>query len=143
MFTSVKRVGARAFSLVELIAVIAILAILAAVAVPRFFDYTGKARSASVKSTLSATRSAIANFYADKAANGTPAYPTLAELNALGTVMQEPLPSNPYNNAKTIASATYNASAPPVSGSAGWNYDPATGRFWANSDTTGVDENEW
>lgn len=136
----------RGFSLVELIAVVVVLAVLAAVAVPKFFNYSTKAKESSVKSTLAATRSAIANFYADAAANGTPAYPTLVELQTLGTVLRERMPANPFvtgDTADDIRAATFNATTPPVSGSEGWNYDAATGRFWANSDTASINENEW
>ena len=133
-----------AFTLIELIAVIVVLAILAGVAVPKYFDYSTKAKESAAKATLGATRSAMANFYANEAlTNGSAAYPSLVELQTVGTVLEQPLPANPYNNSSTVQGATWNASAPPVSGTAGWNYDASAGRFWANSDTTGVDENEW
>lgn len=137
------RMGRRGFSLVELIAVIAVMAILAAVAIPKFFNYTDKAKEASVKATLATTRTAIANFYADKAATGTAAYPTLKELRTLGTVLREEMPANPFNKSDTIANAVFNATTPPTAGKAGWNYDPATGRFWANTATASVNENSW
>jgi hypothetical protein len=62
------------------------------------------------------------------------------QLQTLGTVMQEPIPANPYNNDATIAAAAW-AATPPVSGTNGYNYDAATGRFWLNSST--VSENTW
>jgi prepilin-type N-terminal cleavage/methylation domain-containing protein len=131
---------ARAFTLIELIAVIVVLAILAGVAIPKYIDYTANARSAAVKGTLGGVRSAIANFYANAAVGGSPAFPTLVQLQTTGTVMQETLPANPYNNSATIAAATW-AATPPVSGANGWNYDATAGKFWANSNTTG--ENAW
>lgn len=132
------------FTLVELIAVIIVLAILAGVAVPKYFDYTAKARESATKASLGNARSAIANFYTNEALqNGTAAYPTLAELETLGTVLQESFPPNPYNNSNDVQAATWDASDPPVTGTAGWNYDASAGRLWANSDTSGVDENEW
>lgn len=136
--------ASRAFTLIELIVVIVVLAILSGVAIPKYFDYAAKARESACKGTLGAVRSAIANFFANQlVTSGTGTYPTLTNLQTTGTVMQEPMPANPYNNSSTIAAATYNASNPPVSGSAGWNYDATSGKFWANSDTSGVDENTW
>jgi len=131
---------ARAFTLIELIAVIVVLAILAGVAIPKYIDYTANARSAAVKGTLGGVRSAIANFYANSAVSGSPAFPTLVQIQTVGTVMQEAIPANPYNNSTTISAATWNTT-PPVAGTNGWNYDAAAGKFWANSNTTG--ENTW
>ncbi len=135
----------KAFTLVELIAVIVVLAILSAVAIPKYFDYSAKAKESAVKGTLGAVRSAIANFYANAAVNGTAAFPTLVQIQTSGTVMQEDMPTNPYKStpSNVIAAAVYSASAPPVSGTNGWNYDASAGKFWANSNTTGVAENAW
>ncbi len=131
---------ARAFTLIELIAVIVVLAILAGVAIPKYFDYAANAKASSTKGTLGGVRSAIANFYANNAANGAAAYPSLVQLQTTGTVMQEPISANPYNNDPTVAAASW-AAVPPVSGTNGWNYDAATGHFWANSNAVG--ENTW
>ncbi len=133
---------ARAFTLIELIAVIVVLAILSGIAIPKYFDYAANAKASACKGTLGGVRSAIANFYANSAVNGTAAYPTLVQLTTLGTVMQEALPNNPYNNASTVGAATW-AATPPVTGAFGWNYDATAGRFWANSTTTGVNEHLW
>lgn len=134
---------ARAFTLVELIVVIVVLAILSGVAIPKYFDYAAKAKESACKGTLGAVRSGIANFHANSiVSNGTATWPTLVQMQTLGTVMQEPLPANPYNNSNTIQTATW-ATTPPVSGNAGWNYDPTTGKFWANSNTSGVGEHLW
>lgn len=129
-----------AFTLIELIVVIVVLAILSGIAVPKYIDYTAKARESAVRGALGGVRSAITNFYGNSAANSNPTFPTLVELQTLGTVMQEAIPMNPYNNDNTIAAATWNAT-PPVSGTEGWNYDAAVGRFWVNSST--VSENTW
>ena len=138
------RVYRSAFTLIELIAVIVVLAILAGVAVPKYFDYSTSAKASAAKATLGATRSAMANFYANEAlTNGAAAYPSLVQIQTVGTVLEQPIPANPYNNSSTIQAATWDAANPPVSGTAGWNYDAKAGRFWANSDTTGIDENEW
>jgi general secretion pathway protein G len=136
------RSSRNAFTLIELIVIIVVLAILSGVAIPKYIDYTAKAKESAARATLGATRTAIANFYANSALTGTAAWPTLVQMQTLGTVMQEAIPNNPYNNSNVIAAATW-AATPPTSGAAGYNYDVATGRFWLNSNTTGVTENTW
>ena len=85
--------------------VVVVLAILAGVALPKYFDYAADAREASCKGVLGGVRAGVANFYANSAINGTPAYPTLTELNTVGTVMQEPIPVNPYNDSATVVAS--------------------------------------
>lgn len=133
---------ARAFTLIELIAVIVVLAILAGVAVPRYFDYTSRARTAAMQGTLGNVRSAISSFYANASLSGTPAYPTLAQLTTAGTVVMDAFPTNPFNNLSSATAATrveFNART--VGGTAGWRYyvdnsitPPAHG-FYSNSST--------
>jgi prepilin-type N-terminal cleavage/methylation domain-containing protein len=132
-----RHITRKGFTLIELIAVVVVLAILAGVALPRYFDYAAQAKVSACKGALGGVRSAIAAFQSNSAANGAAAYPTLAELTAVGTVMQEFMAPNPYNNSNTVVAATWNAAAPPVSGAAGWNYDVAVGKFWANTNTVG------
>ncbi len=129
-----------AFTLIELIAVIVVLAILAGVAVPRYFDYTDRARTAALQGTLGNVRSAASNFYANASLSGTPAYPTLAQMTTAGTVVMDSFPPNPYNSLNTATAATVaEYTARTVSGTAGWRYyvdnsttPPAYG-FYANS----------
>ncbi len=129
----------RGFTLIELIAVIVVLAILAGVALPKYFDYSAQARSASCKGTLGGVRAGIANFYMNSGIAGIETYPTHAELLTLGTVMQEPIPQNPYNNSSAVrdADGTWVAGNPPVAGAQGWAYDESNGKFWANTNTVG------
>lgn len=133
---------AKAFTLVELIVVIVVLAILSGVAIPRYIDYSTRAKESAARATLGGARSGIANFYANSALTGTPTFPTLVEMQTLGTVMQEALPANPYNNSAAIAAATW-ATTPPISGSNGYNYDATAGKLWLNSTTSGVNEHLW
>jgi len=140
----------RGFTLIELIAVIVVLAILAGVALPKYFDYSAQAKESATKGTLGGVRAAIANFYANQAVNGAARYPTYAELIALGTVMQEPLPENPYNGDNTVrdADGTWVVGNPPTqpvvsTNGEGWAYDETNGKFWANSSTGSVSENLW
>ena len=128
------------FTLVELIVVIVVLAILAGIAIPKYFDYSVNAKQSACQGTLGGVRSAVSNFYANAAVSGTTAFPTLVQIQTTGTVMQEAIAANPYNGSAVIAAATWTTSQA-VSGTSGWNYDAATGHFWANSSTVG--ENAW
>jgi Tfp pilus assembly protein PilE len=142
MYTPALR-KSRAFTLVELIVIIVVLAILSGVAIPKYIDYTANAKASAAKATLGAVRSAIANFYANSALSGTAAFPTLVQMQTLGTVMQEALPSNPYvtgASSASIVAATW-AATPPTAGAQGYAYDATVGRFWLNSNT--VSENLW
>ncbi|MBT8486814.1 MAG: type II secretion system protein [Phycisphaerales bacterium] len=131
----------KGFTLIELMAVIVVLAILAGVALPKYFDYSAQAKEASCKGTLGGVRAGVANFYADAAISGTAAYPTYAQLTTSGTVMQEELPDNPYNDLNTVLDQdTLWMATPPVTGATGWSYDETNGKFWANSTTAGVNE---
>ena len=126
----------RAFTLIELVAVIVVLAILAGVAIPKYIDYATNAKSSAVKGVVANVRSAIRNFYSQQAMIGTATYPTLIQLNTVGTVILYEMPANPYNGLNTVTGVTWTALAP-TAGSFGWNYDQSAGKFWANSSVAG------
>ncbi len=148
---TVPSTARRAFSLIELIAVMVVLAILAGVAAPRFFNYSDQAKTSSLQGTLGGVRSGIASFYANSSFNGTPAYPTFAELTTLGTVMQEAIPANPYSSLTAVRQVTNrNQALNRQTGQTtqyGWNYfvdntsSPPLAIFWANS-TSNTTEND-
>lgn len=132
-----------AFTLIELIAVIIVLAILAGVAVPKYFDYTDRARTSALQGSLGNIRSAVSNFYANASISGTPAYPTSTQLTTVGTVLQDSFPNNPYNNLNTVTAATSTEwAARTASGNFGWRYyvdntvTPPVYGFYANSTNT-------
>ncbi|MGQ0627519.1 MAG: type IV pilin protein [Phycisphaerales bacterium] len=141
-----RRTFASAFTLIELIAVIVVLAILAGVAVPRYFDYTDRAKAAALQGTLGNVRSAVNNFYANASLSGTPAYPTAAQLATQGTVLQDAFPINPFNNLSSITAATSaEFTARTASGSFGWRYyvdnattPPAYGFYCNSTNATSV-----
>lgn len=146
-----RRGSGRGFTLVELIAVIVVLAILSGIAVPKYMDYSARARSAALQGALGGIRTGIAQYFADQSVTGTAVYPTLVQLTTKGTVMQEQIPVNPYNGLSTVTAANANqANNRAVTGgnnASGWRYyvdntlaTPAA-VFYANStdDTRVVD----
>ena len=112
------------FTLIELIVIIVVLAILSGIAIPKYIDYTANAKSSVAKATLSGSvRSAVSNFYANlRGSTGTATFPTLVQVQTVGTVMQEALPPNPYNLSATISAGSWTTNAP-ITGTNGYNYD--------------------
>lgn len=143
MAQALSRQSKRAFTLVELIAVMVVLAILAGVAAPRFFNYGDQARTAALEGSLGGMRSAIAQYYTSTSIEGNAAFPTVADMETTGVVMQEALPKNPYNELNTIVQINSLADAQnrvvANSDTVGWNYyfdnaaDPPVSIIWANS----------
>jgi len=78
------------FTLIELVMVIVILGILAATAIPKFYDLSSQALTASKAGMSGAVKSAHAIFYANAAATGAAIkFPTVTqlatEINPAGT----------------------------------------------------------
>ena len=117
------------FSLVELVVVVLIMGILTAVAAPRMFDTSNKAKDAATRSSLSTCRDAIELY---KAANGT--YPPAATLAAAlrpylkGTFPAVQVSGTNQNN--NVVEST----ADPITplGTQGWAYNATTGEFVIN-----------
>ena len=137
--------GQRGFTLIELVIIIVVLGILAAVAIPRYQDITGEAREASARAALGSLRSGITIFYANEAVTtGTASWPTLNQLESVGTVMEHEIPSNPYqaSDAAPDSICTGVVKGQVVAGGrGGWAYNAATGEIWMNTNTVG--ENNW
>lgn len=139
----------KGFTLIELIAVLVVLAILSGVALPKYFDYSERAKTSALQGSLGGVRTAIANFYSNASVEGEGRYPTLEELETVGLVLQEGIPANPYNGFATVITANESeADNRRISNSqAGWRYfvdndaDPPVAIFYANSeDETKVEQ---
>ena len=136
--TRFRKTG-RGFTLVELVIVIVVLGILASIAVPKFFNFSGDSKAAACKGAIGGVRSAVANYYAytaTPAGGGVATWPTLAQLEAAGTVMEHGLPDNPYSTSavKNDAIAGTTKGTPVTSGTTGgWCYKAATGEFWCDT----------
>ncbi len=138
-----RRNARKAFTLVELVAVMVVLAVLAGVAAPKYFDYADKAKTSALQGALGGVRTGVSNFYTDAAFAGTPKYPVKKDIETVGTVMQDALPKNPFNNLSDVQKITSKADATnrAVSNTDkfGWNYyvdndaTPPVAVFWANS----------
>ena len=128
-----KRNSCRAgFSLVELVVVVLIMGILTAVAAPRMFDTSNKAKDAATRASLTTCRDAIELY---KAANG--AYPPAATLPAaLRPYLKGTFPS--VQSVQVTASNQNNnvveSTADPITpvGTQGWAYNATTGEFVIN-----------
>lgn len=131
------------FTLLEAMLTIVVLSILAAVAVPRFVGVSTEARTSGTQAALAGVRASIAAFRTRAMLAGGDAFPTLAELQTDGAVLQSGLPTNPFNNRSAVQSVDEaSADARVVSGvdTYGWNYfvdnvsDPPVAIFYANTD---------
>ena len=136
--TRTRRSG---FTLIELVTVIVILGVLSAVALPVYLDYKADAQVSACKGALGGLRAGIANFYAHSATaagGGTLAFPTIAELQAVGTVLIDTVPANPYDTDGTPGNVEASAAAKgTVGANGGWAYNAANGQIWANTNVSG------
>ena len=136
----------RGFTLIELILVIVVLAIMAAVAIPKFIDIRGDAKKSAVQGSLGGVRSALANYRASQIVKGlTPETATLASLTDGTTVLDGPVPDNPYSTTVTKNDVEDAQAASGTKGTAGcgnsstkaWCYRPDSGAFWASTNVAG------
>lgn len=116
------------FTLIEILIVVAIIGILAAIAIPRFFDTTSRAKEALTKGNISAIRSAVSIYYARNDGVWPTSLISFSEyINPLPPAKAAPLGDT---NKVTVVSGV------PTATGTGWAYDPNTGDVWCNSIAT-------
>ena len=120
----VKR-ASRAFTLIELLVVMAVIALLLAIAVPRYFHSTDRAKEAVLKQNLAQMRDAIDKYHADKGR-----YPDELEDLVTGKYLRR-IPPDPI----TESSDTW-ISVPPQPGEQGKIFDVKSGAPGAALDDT-------
>ncbi len=111
----VKR-ASRAFTLIELLVVMAVIALLLAIAVPRYFHSTDRAKEAVLKQNLAQMRDAIDKYHADKSR-----YPDELEDLVTGKYLRR-IPPDPI----TESTDTW-ISVPPQPGEQGKIFDVKSG----------------
>jgi MSHA pilin protein MshA len=139
-----RNLNQRGFTLIELVIIIAVLGILAAVAIPKYADITSESKQAATRGALGGLRSGVTIYYANAAVTtGTASWPTLNQLATIGTVMEQSIPSNPYQSSDSAADSivTGVTKGTIVGTRGGWAYKAATGEVWPN--TSGSGENNW
>jgi general secretion pathway protein G len=136
------------FTLVEVLIVVVIMAVLAATIIPQFSASTEDAKVSSLKFNVHTLRNQVELYKVHHfgsvpviTSGGLPQLTSATNADGVvGTGSAYPfgpylvggIPMNPFNNSNTVVQAT---TVPPtaVVGTAGWQYDAATGRIWANT----------
>jgi hypothetical protein len=97
----------------------------------------------TIKGILGGWRAAIANHRVNQQSQGRGSNPSLEQVKS-GAVLSRLTPiegfANPFNGSFEVQLSKWNFADPPVSGTAGWNYDPEIGKIWANSDVAGEND---
>lgn len=124
----------RGFTIVELLIVVAIIGVLSAVGIPRFAQMLERSREGATKGNISAIRSAIFIYYADREGR----WPT----NLRAPFQLVYLRSIPPSRATPLANSTRvrNVTGVPTVRGTGWAYCTAPtlqqGNVWCNSRAT-------
>lgn len=150
------------FTLVEILIVVVILGILAAIVIPQFTEASTEAKTSSLATDLQSVRSQIElykiqhNDNLPGVVNGTHTAQgggatawvnsmigctdifgeplAIGDPNGYGPYLQK-IPTNQFVDSDVVTLGTDNPPAVDVSGSQGWYFNTALGRFWATDST--------
>ncbi len=127
---------ASGFTLIELVIIIVVLGIVSTVAIAKYQDMSTDAKRNACKAALGGLRSGLNTWYANRAAKtGTPAFPPIDTLRAVGKVMDHRIPPNPFQPNAPDSIVTGVTKGVVVGTRGGWAYNASTGDLWANSNT--------
>lgn len=162
--TRPPRLGARAFSLVELVIVVVIIGIVAAIAVPRISSGATSASANALEATITNVRKAIDIYYAehgsypgynpsDGSPDGTRFQNQLLMYSddkgntnvgrtaayRFGPYLRAPFPKNPSNKLDSVHVKATEAAPSPADGSVGWVAVLSNGDFGISATSADLD----
>ncbi len=83
----------RGFTLIELIIIIVVLGVLAVSAIPIYYNLTDDAKASAEKGVVGNVKAGVMLYYVNSAkSGGTPAYPSVLDSEADGTVASDSKP---------------------------------------------------
>lgn len=157
----------RGFTFIEIIMTILIISILAVIALPRYIEFRIDAKTSRVKANLGIVRTGIENYRLESIVkSGINKYPQWNEVNESSNNAQDSkimtngdIPDNPFSSTTKFNKRkdyVYRVTTEPKGtlvqgGRDGWCYrekesSPGAGdagQFWANTNTSGVNENKF
>jgi len=130
------RANQHGFTLIELVIVIVILGLLAAYSIPKYQAMSWDAKESATKSALGELRTGISSWRSENIVRtGSASWPALDSMNAIGAIMLQSIPPNPYqSSAKAPDSIVLGVTKGVIAGPrGGWAYKPSTGEIWPNT----------
>ena len=127
----------RGVTIFEFVGILLVLALLSGMALDRFASTGHAEREFELRRTLSGMRSGIEMFREESVVSGIGRFPTVVELQTPGSILDAPIPVNPFNGSAAVRIVIIDRSDPDAdrraaTGREGWAYDPMTGAFWSN-----------